>query len=1212
MDIKSLQDYPALQQLANALWRVGTSRGAALLVGAGFSKYAERPAADTPEPPLWTDFAKIMASALYPSDSDQVPRDPLRLAEEYKAYFGRAALDELIRIHINDGAWQPGILHKDILNLEWSDVLTTNWDTLLERTAVSVVSRSYEIVRSEADLAHTRSPRIVKLHGSVGASDRFIVTEEDYRTYPTKFAAFVNFSRQVFIENELCLIGFSGDDPNFLEWSGWVRDNLGDSARRIYLVGALNMGSAKRKLLESRNVVPIDLAPLAPENHGGNPHEAAIAAFINFLVKSRPLPSHEWKPVSITEYRFLPKTSADHARLRDPAYAASILDQAGNIWAQDRETYPGWLVCPAHLRARIVRETDFCPINGVAIEALQPPRQAEILYEITWRKKISFSPVSADLAHLISKIAYPNVCQYLDEHQRIEVTLFLLKTARLADDATSFNLFANCIAERVEPLSDWYADLAYQRALYARDRMDFPAMMAELSKIVGQDPIWSLRRAALLAEAGELDQASQLVLAGQSDLQKREKRDPTSLWIKSRRAWAEWVARAIRLSGEYYLFESNLSLEFKRIYCDPGEEVDNLTNFFAGELRKLREDGFSSIPPFRAGEYRARSNAIFSVIPSSRNLIISLDDLMITAGFPMRLDHVNLVASAALDVAQLCFNGTVQWYVWVVRALNVPWGNVFEIYFSRVKIASLSQEIVDILLMYIRNNIDYWIKKISGGDLRERVYGIGRLRLLIEILARLTVRQNPQVARTHLKIAERIVQGPLINHGWINESLSHLLENSIKLIRSIEEDDLIFSLLEFPMSKDSIKFPHSLPEPFDYLLDTKIERSTNSRWNVLIARLIHNARPGTDFRPTAIFRLFVLYRCNILASTEANEFATALWATIDSISGLPSDTYMLPYVFADLPAPTNVDNKKLVGHYLFDAHINEIFEMSNLLNTNTIGAKVNFLQSLVASASSSIRPTSKQSLKLFDEIVSWRAKGLETVKPFAAEFSKPVYERAGRYLGDILRFVVTPNLDSVDKTLCRARKLLEFISEVKNSTAIGALPYFIGKEASLDDDIVRLIERSLVGRSEELVAGGAGAIELWAVNSLCADGIALPPRLTDRIVSAIEAGRETGLLSILACAVRLVEANAFSDTEKSRIAQVLGEMTIQYQYQNIDPDSNRAIIASLVRAQCVKIADALQKVGYTDAYVTKWLCDAMLDPLPEVRLALGLCPSTGI
>ena len=63
-DIASLPDYPALQQLARALWRDGSVRGASILVGAGLSKNAERPGAASPEPPLWWELLEEMVERL--------------------------------------------------------------------------------------------------------------------------------------------------------------------------------------------------------------------------------------------------------------------------------------------------------------------------------------------------------------------------------------------------------------------------------------------------------------------------------------------------------------------------------------------------------------------------------------------------------------------------------------------------------------------------------------------------------------------------------------------------------------------------------------------------------------------------------------------------------------------------------------------------------------------------------------------------------------------------------------------------------------------------------------------------------------------------------------------------------------------------------------------------------------------------------------------
>lgn len=120
-----------------------------------------------------------------------------------------------MRREIDDKRWEPGGLYQELLKLPWTEILTTNWDTLLERASLEVSAPVYSVVTRQEQLSSSRSPRIVKLHGTLGLTDTLVFTQEDYRTFPRKSAAYVNFARQVFIENELCLIGFSGMIPTF-------------------------------------------------------------------------------------------------------------------------------------------------------------------------------------------------------------------------------------------------------------------------------------------------------------------------------------------------------------------------------------------------------------------------------------------------------------------------------------------------------------------------------------------------------------------------------------------------------------------------------------------------------------------------------------------------------------------------------------------------------------------------------------------------------------------------------------------------------------------------------------------------------------------------------------------------------------------------------------------------------------------------------------
>jgi len=221
----------------------------------------------------------------------------LRLAQEYEATHGRVSLDNLLQKVVPDNLYEPSTVHSQLLELPWADVFTTNWDTLLERAADGLLERNYERLMRIEDIPLKQRPRLVKLHGSFPSNGPFILTEDDFRTYPQKFAPFINLVQQSMMENVLCLVGFSGDDPNFLAWSGWVRDNLGDNSPRIYLCGMFHMRSGQRRMLEARGVTVIDLLPIFDVANSvplNKRHEYAIDWFFKNLKAGQPPDILEW------------------------------------------------------------------------------------------------------------------------------------------------------------------------------------------------------------------------------------------------------------------------------------------------------------------------------------------------------------------------------------------------------------------------------------------------------------------------------------------------------------------------------------------------------------------------------------------------------------------------------------------------------------------------------------------------------------------------------------------------------------------------------------------------------------------------------------------------------------------------------------------------------------------------------------------------------
>jgi len=279
------------------------------MVGAGMSRNALPRRPGRAVMPTWWDLISALIDRLYPQGLGEDRRrsellrqagatsTALRLADEYVAAFGRSSLDELILATTPDHDFKPGRLHRMLVELPWADILTTNYDTLIERVAETGYGQRYTVIRTPSELPAGQRPRIVKLHGSFPSIRPFVFTEEDFRIYPQQAAPFVNLARQVVMENVLCLIGFSGDDPNFLAWTGWVRDQLADYTPQIYLCGLLTLTNSQRMLLQGRGVTPIDLTPLFPTEKYPEPgirHSLSLEWFFLSLQEGRPYDPLEW------------------------------------------------------------------------------------------------------------------------------------------------------------------------------------------------------------------------------------------------------------------------------------------------------------------------------------------------------------------------------------------------------------------------------------------------------------------------------------------------------------------------------------------------------------------------------------------------------------------------------------------------------------------------------------------------------------------------------------------------------------------------------------------------------------------------------------------------------------------------------------------------------------------------------------------------------
>lgn len=345
-----------------------SKRQAAVMIGSGFSRNAQ----GGDRLPLWPQLIEHLLSDLYSSKSSQDDARPrfqgtsgmLRLAEEYAAVLGRGQLEARMHEVLPDaGSVFPGQIHTDLLALAWNDVFTTNYDTLLERTLdadrgqfIPVIKQRYQVVVAAQDVPFSRRngrPRLVKLHGSLRTGTRLIVSEEDYRRYPQDFGAFVNTVQQSMLENVFVLIGFSGDDPNFLAWTGWARDHLGNKAPPLYFITTKKLSAGERILLSQRKIFPIEIGELGQDN-GKIVHSNALAKVIDYWKEKPIVRRAEWP------YR---NAGVELGNSTTPTLA-DLLKWLPTV-QRNRLDFPGWLIAPANNRERLLNQSGFWRALGI-------------------------------------------------------------------------------------------------------------------------------------------------------------------------------------------------------------------------------------------------------------------------------------------------------------------------------------------------------------------------------------------------------------------------------------------------------------------------------------------------------------------------------------------------------------------------------------------------------------------------------------------------------------------------------------------------------------------------------------------------------------------------------------------------------------------------------------------------------------------------------
>ncbi len=1088
---------PHLLEIANRLW----SGHATIMIGAGFSKNAKKGESTSKHFLTWNELGDCFYKKIHgksPEIKDRCYLNVLKLADEVQAAFGRNTLDQILKTELPDKEYQPSTLHERTLQLPWTDVFTTNYDTLLERTAEKILQQRYETVINKEDLILSTKPRIIKLHGSFPSERPFIITEEDYRKYPQEFAPFVNTVQQSLLENTLCLIGFSGDDPNFLKWIGWIRDNLGkDNSPKIYLIGILSLSIGEKRLLEDRNIIPIDLSEC--KNIDKN-HEKALSFFINFLHEQGKIEENLNWPTNNKIFNFNIKEDINNQ-----------ISPVINNWKKFRLKYPNWLILPEDGRETLQRYTEYSYSFIYHTKELNSPFDIEFLFELNWRSERCLVPIFNDwitfyeniidrynpfpeLINIENAITVNAITETKLNWENItvmwtEIQLSMLRFYReegindkWSELAERFSKIKHCLSPELG--SRYY----YERCLYYLFSLDIISIKRELNQWPSDDslPYWEAKRAGLLAELGEVLEAEKILESSLKYVRSILNLSPTinDYSVVSQEAYILQLLKHVKHSISYiknthqisdsktYTERWNCLIQYK---CDPWGELNKFKLFLQAEIKDFKptekkynfELGTSTITYHFGVPNNDYAQKAYSYLRYIEEIGIPIKLPYVTFGEEVTQKAVSCISSYSPSWALATF----------IRSGNTK---VVESILGRKAISKMSSKNINDLSSTYLSVIEKSINEIKKGDIyQNNNFAISLSVVIPEILSRLCVKCS---YNTRIEIL--IFLKKLYNSESIDKfrNINNLTERLIKSFSSKEQYALIPNLLEFPILDNlSNRANEEFIDPINFIIIDTTEIANYDKIKIdtkHINTLLELSSHSDIKRKVAIIRLVSLHQCNLLTKKQTKIFGENLWNKINKSTGFPEGDYYYYFVYIKLPHPPQINPEQILKEY-FKQSPYPIESKDNRISITR--GDIELFHNIIGTSNTEIDFiwTEEDLNYLIRNVVEWWNSDKQYLKRAEPHFGGSIsdeFRNRFRNMIQIFSYVIFPNIKLVNKdNAYKIESLLEELEEY-GMPELEARVSFFELFSKKQKDIISKIQAAIYSKSLSTILDATNAI----------------------------------------------------------------------------------------------------------------------------------------
>ena len=203
-----------------------------LFIGSGFSIKAGAPSG--------SDLCDMLYNALPANIQNErslkTEYTLQKLSETYATHFGREALIDLLKKAFDFESKDTFDQVQLACIPQFKHIITTNYDSLIE----DAYSENCNLVVTNSDLSKidSRKPTIYKIHGDFSHPQNIVITKNDYnRLYSQQQENLIWDSIRVeFSRHNVLFIGYSISDQNIQILVEYVKKQMGDSAKRLFVL----------------------------------------------------------------------------------------------------------------------------------------------------------------------------------------------------------------------------------------------------------------------------------------------------------------------------------------------------------------------------------------------------------------------------------------------------------------------------------------------------------------------------------------------------------------------------------------------------------------------------------------------------------------------------------------------------------------------------------------------------------------------------------------------------------------------------------------------------------------------------------------------------------------------------------------------------------------------------------------------------------------